>query len=165
MKLHDNKFTIAIYFEVCARIEGLCAELYHYYSAIYQDNEDVSLLWEKTAREEENHQKQFELAYKLREEVDFELEANLESANKICQKLKNLLDHVHKNPPDIITALTRAIEMEERLASLHMENAVRFKDKMVQRLFQALQDYDQDHIKALQHCLSVMTLHQSEMVG
>jgi len=165
MKQHDNNFTIPMYFEVCARIEGLCAELYHYYSTVYQENEEVSQLWKKTAQEEENHQKQFELAYRLRDEVDFELESNLESAKKICQKLKNLLDHVHRNPPDIVTALTKAIEMEERLASLHMENSVRFKDKMVQKLFQALQDYDQDHIKSLQHCLSVMTLHQSEMVG
>jgi rubrerythrin len=165
MKQHDKKFTISIYFEVCAKIEGLCAELYHYYSAVYQDNEEVSQLWKKTAQEEENHQKQFELAYRLRDEVDFELEENLDHANKIRLKLKNLLDHVHQNPPDIVTALTRAIEMEERLACLHMENAVRFKDKMVQKLFQALQDYDQDHVKALQHCLSHLTLHKSEMVG
>jgi rubrerythrin len=165
MKQDDNKFTVSIYFDVCAKIEGLCAELYHYYSVVYQDNEDVSQLWKKTALEEENHQKQFELAYRLRDEVDFDLQVNLESANKICRKMWNLLDHVRQHPPDIVTALTKAIEMEEHLASLHMENAVLFKDIMVQRLFQALQNYDQDHIKAMQHCLSAVTLYQSEMVG
>ena len=165
MQQSNAKETISRFFELCAKIEGVCAELYHYYSELHHDNEDISRLWKKTAQEEENHQKQFELAYRLREDAGFELEFDLERAERIYQKLVVLLAHVQQNPPDIITALTRAIEMEERLADLHMENAVRFKDKSIKSLFQALSEFDQDHVKTLRHSLAVMTLSQSEMVG
>jgi len=32
-------------------------------------------------------------------------------------------------------------------------------------MFQALQAFDQDHIKSLHHCLAVMMLPKAEMVG
>jgi rubrerythrin len=139
--------------------------LYHYYSELYLEDREISLLWKKTAMEEENHKQQFELAYRLRDEIDMELEADMEVVVGINRKLTNLLEHVRQSPPDIITALSKAIDLEQRLAGLHMENSVIFKDKAIQKLFQALSEYDQDHVKSLQHYLSVVTLHQSEMVG
>lgn len=161
----DSKRSISLFFDVCAKIEGVCAELYHYYGVIHRDNEDVSRLWIKTALEEENHQNQFKLAYRLRNDVEFELESDLARADRIYQKLIKLLEHVRRHPPDIITALTKAIEMEESLADLHVENAVRFTDQATQKMFKALGEFDQDHVKSLRHSLAIVTLSQSEMVG
>jgi len=156
---------ITHFFDVCASIEGSCAELYHYYSDIYKDLDDVSRLWKKTALEEENHQKQFQLAYRIREDVGFDLKADIDRINRIHQKLIALLEHVRQNPPDVVTALTRAIEMEESIADLHLESSVRFHDESIRKMFQALQEFDQDHVKSLRHCLAVMTLATTEMVG
>lgn len=156
---------ITIFFDTCAKIEGLCAELYHYYSVVHQDHGDVSRLWIKTALEEENHQKQFELAYRLRDDVEFDLNADIERINRIYEKMNNLVVHVRQNPPDIVTALTKAIAMEESLADLHLDSAVRFHDESIRKMFQALGEFDQDHIKSLKQCLAVMTLAQTEMVG
>jgi rubrerythrin len=165
MQLSDNEFTIPLFFEVCAKIEGQCAELYHYYSALHHENEELSQIWKKTALEEENHQKQFELAFRLRDDVKFELKVELERAKNIYGKLSNLIEHVRQNPPDIVTALTRAIEMEESLADLHLDCSVNFHDESVSRIFQALKDYDQDHVKSLRHFQSIMTLASAEMAG
>jgi rubrerythrin len=139
--------------------------LYHYYSDIHKDNEDVSSLWKKTAMEEENHQKQFELAYRLRDDTGIDLKADLDRLYQIHKKLNTLLEHVRQSPPDIVTALTRAIEMEESIADLHLESSVRFHDESIRKMFQALQEFDQDHVKSLRHCLAIMTLSKTEMVG
>lgn len=165
MQQPDAKETPALFFDVCARIEGLCAELYHFYSEAHQSNDDVARLWKKTALEEENHQKQFELANRLRNEVDFDLNADLERTYRIYNKLNSLLEHVRQNPPDIETALTKAIEMEEILSDLHLDSSVRFHDESIRKMFQALREYDLDHVKSLRHCLAILTLSKTEMTG
>ena len=154
-----------LFLDACSNIEGLCAKLYHYYSDIFKDNEDVSQLWKKTALEEENHQKQFELALRIRDDVKFDLTADFDKTLRIQQKLNNLLGHVHMAPPDIETALVKAIEMEEVLAELHLDSSVNFHDETIRKMFQAFRDFDQDHVKSLKHCLAIITLSQSEMVG
>jgi rubrerythrin len=165
MQQHNSKDKIILFFDVCAKIEGLCATLYHYYSDIFKDNDDVSHLWKKTALEEENHQKQFELANRIRDDVGFDLNADMDRIYRIHQKLNTLLVHVRQNPPDIVTALTRAIEMEESIADLHLDISVRFHDESISRMFQALREFDQDHVKSLRHCLAILTLSKAEMVG
>lgn len=164
-QLDTDRDKVLLFFDVCAKIEGQCATLYHYYSDLYRDNPDVSQLWKKTALEEENHQKQFELAVRLRDDVAFDLNADLDRTYRIHQKLDNLLEHVHQNPPDIVTALTRAIEMEESLSDLHLDVSVRFHDQSVSRMFQALREFDRDHVKSLRHCLAIMMLPGAEMAG
>lgn len=166
MQVGDNNGDkITLFFDTCAKIEGLCATLYHYYSDLFRDLDDVSQLWKKTALEEENHQKQFELASRLRDDVTFELHADLDRTYRIHQKLSTLLEHVRRNPPDIMTALTKAIEMEETLSDLHLDSSVSFQDESIKKMFQALREYDQDHVKALRHCLSIVLLPKAEMVG
>ncbi len=164
-QLDTTKDKVVLFFDVCARIEGLCAQLYHYYSDLYKDLDDVSQTWKKTALEEENHQKQFELANRLRDDVGFDLNADIDRTYRIHQKLSNLLAHVQQNPPDIVTALTKAIEMEESLSDIHLDSSVQFHDESTKRMFQALREYDLDHVKTLRHCLSIMTLPHAEMVG
>ena len=164
-ELASIKDKVFIYFDLCAKIEGLCAELYHYYSDVFKDHAHISQLWKKTALEEENHQKQFALANRLRDDLMFDLNADIDRTYRIHQKLSNLLDHVHHSPPDIVSALTKAIEMEESLAVIHLDSSVKFHDETIKSMFLALRDYDQEHVKSLQHGLAILTLSQTEMVG
>jgi hypothetical protein len=55
--------------------------------------------------------------------------------------------------------------MEESIADLHLDISVRFHDESISRMFQALREFDQDHVKSLRHCLAVLTLSKAEMVG
>jgi rubrerythrin len=154
-----------LFFDICAKIEGMCAELYHYYSDIFQEVDEAAQLWKKTALEEENHKRQFELASRLSDDAIFEIEADFDKTYRIFHKLVNLLEHVRKQNPDLITALTKAIEMEEYLADLHMECSVRFNDKSVGDMFLAMRDFDQEHIKSLKRQLMVLMLPHSMMTG
>jgi rubrerythrin len=164
--MDDNKKEkLLLFFDVCARIEAMTAELYHYYSELFQEDEDVSQLWKKTALEEENHMRQFELAIRLCDDADFELEADIVRTHRIYHKLKSILEHVRTTPPDMETAFSKAIDMEEYLASMHMDCAVRYGNESIKRMFQSFSDFDQDHVKALKHQLAVIMLPKAVMVG
>lgn len=158
--------TRKIFLEVCMGIERLCADLYYYYSEIYQDIPDASELWKKTALEEENHQKQFELALRLLNETEFDVpEESLKRAYAVQNKFLNLIDHVKLNKPDLLTAVSKAIEMEENIADLHVHTSLKFRDESLQKLFKSMSEADQDHIAALRHYQTILFLPQSEMRG
>lgn len=154
---------LMLFFDVCSKIEGLCAELYHYYSELFIDDEDCSRLWKKTALEEENHQKQFDLANRLRNDCEFELLGDTQRAYRIHNKLTELISYVRKSPPDIYLAVSKAIEMEHALSDLHLESAVKFKELQTKNLFKALQIDDQHHINSLINYQSILMLPSTEM--
>jgi rubrerythrin len=164
MTTEHEQAALALFLDLCAKNERLCAELYHYYSDLFSDNAEISHLWKKTAVEEENHQKQFELALRLSKECDFELTQDVARAQQVHHAFIRLLDHVRQEPPDVITALQKSIEMEEALTDLHMGSAVRFKDTHVHELFRAMHAADQGHVELLKQFLAVMKLPQAEMV-
>ena len=163
MKTEHDQTDIALFLNLSAQIEGLCAELYHYYSELFRDNEEISRLWTIYALEEENRQKQFELAYRLRDECAFELKSNIERVQNIRHKFIRLLDHVRQDPPDIVTALQKAIEMEEAISDIHMESAVRSKDAHIHDMFQAMQNFDKGNLESLKSMFAVVSLPQTEM--
>lgn len=147
-------------------IEVLCADLYHFYSELFQDIPDAARLWKKTALEEENHRMQFELALRLMEEAEFEIPPDsLKQAFSIQYKLLKLTEHVKLTRPELLTAVTKAVEMEDKLADLHVHSSLKFKDPSIQRLFQALSHDDREHISALQRFQTILDLPQSEMAG
>jgi rubrerythrin len=151
------------FLEICSKIEGLSAELYNYYSELFLEDKESSQLWKKTALEEENHQKLFELAIKLRNECELEIVADYNKACRVYDKLSKLLSHVQESPPDIFLAITKAIEMEVALADLHIDSATNFKDVQIKNMFIALQGHDQEHIGALRRHQAVLFLPRTEM--
>lgn len=163
MKTEQELAALTQFFKLCAQNEELCAELYHYYSDLFLDDLDVAKLWKKTAMEEENHQKQFEMALRLVAECDFKLGNSVERALNVNRRFTQLLQYVRSNPPDLITALQKAIEMEESIADLHMNSAVKFTDKDIHQLFKAMYDADQGHVESLRLYLTIAELSSTEM--
>lgn len=158
--------TKQFFLETCMGIEGLCAEMYHFYSRIYEDIPEASSLWKKTALEEENHQKQFAMALRLLEEIEFEVpKDSLERALLIHDKLMKLMDHIKRDRPDLLTAVSKALVMEDKLADLHVHSSLNFKEASMQKLFKALSEADRDHVADMQRYQSILSLPQSEMQG
>ena len=154
------------FLEVCMGIEKLCADLYHHYSEIYEDIPEASQLWKKTALEEENHRRQFELALRLVNETEFEVSKDgLKRAYSIQYKLLNLMEHIKDNKPDLLTAVTKALEMESKLADLHVHTSLHFKDESMQKLFNTLSEADRDHVTDMQRYRTILYLPLCEMEG
>jgi rubrerythrin len=153
-----------IFLEVCMGIEKLCADVYHFYSEIFEDIPEASRLWKKTALEEENHQMQFGLALRMLSETEFEVpKESLKRAYSVQDKLLDLINHVKVTRPDLLTAVSKAVEMEEKLADLHAYTSLHFKDESMQKLFKSLSKADHGHIADLQRYRTILYLPQSEM--
>lgn len=164
MSAMSGMITRKIFLEVCMGIEMLCADLYHFYSKIYEDIPEASKLWKKTALEEENHQKQFELVLRLLDEIEFEVPRDsLQRAYSIQFKLLKFTDQIKSTKPELLTAFSKAIEMEEKLADLHVHTALRFEEESMQNLFKALSEADRDHVAELQRYQTVLYLPQCVM--
>ena len=162
----SDVMTKKIFLEVCMGIEALCADLYHYYSTIYEDIPEAATLWKKTALEEENHQRQFEMALRLVDETEFEvLNDSLNRAHAIQHKLLKLMDNIKSAKPDLLMAVSKAVEMEEKLADLHIQSSLKFSEESMQNLFKALSEADRAHVADLQRYRSILYLPQSEMEG
>lgn len=155
-----------IFLEVCIGIERLCADVYHYYSEIYEDVPEASRLWKKTALDEESHQNQFELALRMFNETEFEVpKESLKRAYSIQYKLLKLMNLVKNTRPDLLIAVSKAVEMEVKFADLHAHAALKFKDESMQKLFMTMSKADHEHVAALQRYRSILYLPQCEMVG
>jgi len=154
------------FLEVCMGIESLCADLYHYYSEIYIDIPEAAKLWKKTAIEEENHKKQFELAFRLMDDLEFDVSnISLNRAYTIQYKLLKLTTHVKSNKPELLVAVSKAVEMEAILADLHVHSALNFKDESMQKMFTALSEADRDHVSDMQRFHTILSLPHCEMEG
>lgn len=151
--------TKEVFLNVCISIEGLCAELYHHYSTVFEDIPAAALLWKKTAQEEENHQKQFELALRLVTETEFELSKDsLKRAYSAHNELLKLLSQTRDNKPGLLLAVSKALELEEKLASLHAHSALLFREESMQNLFKALSEADSGHVADMQRYRTTLQL-------
>lgn len=166
MSEQTDMMTKQEFLEVCMGIEQLCADVYHFYSKIYKEIPEASRLWKKAALEEENHQRQFKLALRLLPETEFVVPPDsLKQANSIQCKLLKFMDHIKSNKPDLLAAVSKAVEMEERLADLHARTALKFRDESLQKLFKVLSEADRDHVVDLQSSRTILFLPHCEMGG
>jgi len=155
-----------VFLKVCMGIEDLCADLYYHYSELYKDIPEASQLWRKTALEEEDHRRQFEFALRLMHEIDFEISKDtLKRAFMIQCKLLKLKDHIKDTKIELVTAITKALEMEESLADLHAHTSLTFKDESIQRLFKSLSEADHGHVADMQRYQTMLRLPHCDMHG
>jgi hemoglobin-like flavoprotein len=153
-----------VFLDICMDIEGHCAEIYHFYSRIFEDNPEASHIWNKAAQEEESHRKQFEMALLLMRENEFEVPMDtLKRAYSVKVRLMTHIDHIKSNKPDLLTAVSKAVEMEDKLADLHVYTALKFNDDSMRKLFKEMSDSDRDHVAVLQRYHSILCMMNREM--
>ena len=133
----------------CVGFELKLAELYHHFEAIFADDRSLSRLWKKTAREEENHAQQFNLAVRLQGVGMLRLTTDVSKAAANLQGLETFLGKILEATPSREDALDLAIRLEEQLVLLHMSSIVLFEDQQLKKLFHAMMQHDQGHISTL----------------
>lgn len=136
--------------EVCCRIEEALAHLYRYFSELYADQPQMSALWEKTAKEEDNHAEQFRLACRLRGIGIKALKKDISRVNTVLEKIQYVYSGVQKIPPKLEDALKFAIRLEHSLADYHMNTIATFDDKGLALLFTSMMKHDRSHIEMLE---------------
>ena len=136
--------------EICCEIETSCAELYMYFSELYKDDDRISKLWKKTAGDEENHAEQFRFACRLLGTNIKTVKTNAERVISILEKIRSVHNAVKNNPPSIRDSLRFAINLEESLATYHMDTIIAFEDPHLMNLFVSMKNGDIEHIQMLQ---------------
>jgi len=124
---------------VCEKAEFACAELYHYFAALFKDDREIFHLWLKTAMEEENRARLFALIAKLRHDnVIASVELELAEAEETLQHVRSLVQQVKDSPPTLREALEMGMELEAKLDRLMRENVVKFADESYEKSFLAI---------------------------
>lgn len=153
----DSFDRVWLLFDLCREIEGDFAELYHFYSSHFGEDPEIARMWKKTAMEEENHQHQFAMARRMMNNIECTANVAIDMAVDIREKVARLVATVTKTPPDLATALKRAIELEEKLAVFHAGTVVSFSDPAIKKMFSAMLGFDQEHVETLRKHLDQVT--------
>lgn len=140
------------FLDCCFQIEKLSAGLYHFYADHFGADPQVAAVWRKTAREEENHAEQINLARKLPLAIEG-LRVETAAAEEILGKMRQLVERVRQSPPPLREALASVIRLEERLAEFHVDNSLLFRDDAMRGLFAALMKHDHEHVETLRKTL------------
>jgi predicted class III extradiol MEMO1 family dioxygenase len=114
-----NSADIVKVLELCRDVEAASAELYKYFAEIYSDHPELAALWRKTAKEEEDHAKQFVLALKMRREPFIDaIVIDGSKAENALKIVRSLNDMARKSPPGMLEALRAAIKLGATRAEL-----------------------------------------------
>lgn len=141
------------FLESCRRIENKCAEMYWHFRRIFAGVEEFAELWKKTALEEENHARQFDLALRTKGAGMRAVKTDVSKAMANLKKVDAFLDQVLASQPTSMQALQMAIRLEELLAALHISSMVAFEDPGLKRFFESLMKFDNGHLSDLEEAL------------
>lgn len=135
---------------LCQEIEMLCYEIYILFADQFADDPAVSALWQKTAAEELNHARQFDVALRLGKALTFTSTLSLAAAEQTKEKLLSNLRQCRLSRPSLKGALEGAIVMEKGLSRFHMDCAVSLEDVTMRKMFESMMLADNQHLEALQ---------------
>jgi rubrerythrin len=136
--------------DICCKIEEVCAEVYRYFSQLYADNTQAAALWDKTAKEEDNHAEQFRLACHLLGTGIQSLKTDMDKVSNLLAKIQSIYEVIQTSPPTLDEAFRFAIKMEHALAKYHMNAIATFDDESLSRLFSAMMECDKYHLIMLE---------------
>lgn len=138
----------------CEELELLMEQVYAELATAHASHTQIATLWLKTSKEEANHASQVSLAMSLSGDVISSTVVETEEVDKAIVAAKKFLREVRTERPDVVTALRRAIRLEEEMASLHLNAAVRFESPSHAKLFRAMMAADKAHVAALREELA-----------
>lgn len=140
-------------FESCALLEEKVAELYHLFAELYSDIPELTALWNKTAEEEENHMRQFELAARIARSAALSHTIDPALVGQALDMVTRVIDKVRQTPPGWQAALRLAIDLEDKLGRFHMDSAAVYVDDSINSLFKSMMTCDEQHVQALRSYL------------
>jgi rubrerythrin len=135
--------------DICRDIELMNEQLYRYFAGLFAEEREISALWRKTANEEANHAKQFDLAIRLKNEMLESVSIDAGTAVSAFKFVRTVLESAKNSPPNAADAFQIAIKLEERLVSLHLECIAGFSEESHKELFRAMMACDNHHLESL----------------
>jgi len=142
--------------EACHELEKNMAKIYSIFCEEFKQDEELSEMWQKTAREEENHALQFRMALKIKEDLVESAQVDLSRIMNSLEAVKSILKRTRENPPTPLEALRSAINLERQLADFHLDCLASFKNAFHKDMFQAMMKADRDHVETLERAYLIL---------
>ena len=137
-------------FKPLTHFEGKIAELYEWYSELFEDDAEAAFVFIQLAAEEHGHLKMIEYQRRLvrknpRNFADVSLDLKpVEDALVTLATLRNT-----PHPPSLEEALRAALMLETSAAEYHFKTAMKQANPNAARLLDALGTSDRDHLGKL----------------
>jgi rubrerythrin len=138
---------------LCAELERTTGGMYRDLAAAHAGDPQLARLWLKTAQEEDNHARQFELARMYGDQLGAVgvTAVTARALVDVAQEMRRRLATEARAP---VAALRTAIELEERLADFHLTAITAFRSERLRKLFGAMMAADRGHVEALRAALA-----------
>lgn len=135
--------------ENCIQIERILGQIYESFMRQQEACPEYASLWEKTAREEHNHEQQFILAKRLACSMKTDTTVSSQPSDELVKKLALLKARVEETPLSPTESFRLAIDLEQKLSEFHMDQMNIFPDESTNLLFKSMMNNDRDHLEAL----------------
>lgn len=148
--------------KTCQRIEEQAAYLYHQLADIHQSFPEMAALWQKTAAEEENHARQFEMALRMIDDLAEKILIEKSKADATLDLLAKFQNKVANEKLDPVKSLEVAIQVEEYMFDLHVHVGLAFTREKDKKMFEAMMAADKGHVDALKEQLARLKKREEE---
>ncbi len=135
--------------KACRQVEMAMANIYFALSKVHEGVLDLSALWKKTAREEENHARQFDSALRNVDNIVDDVKTTREEAEQALERASAMLRRVQTEALTPVDCLTMAIDMEQELSEFHLHLAATFQRESDKKMFMAMMAADKHHVRTL----------------
>jgi rubrerythrin len=135
--------------ENCIQIERTIGQIYGIFKEQQAGCPEYADLWEKTAREEHNHEQQFILAQRLACSLRTIHISQPHPSRDFVKTLSDLKVRVAETSLSPSESIRLALGIEERLAAFHLDQMRVFSEEPLNQLFRSMMDNDKGHIEDL----------------
>ena len=146
--------SLHVLINMCIKVEETMGKIYNYLAEAYASDPPMETMWKKMAQEEGNHARQFRLALRMQSALGIS-GVNLES-DRIAEKLRmaeSFLKQISTQTPEVSEVLRETIALEDALADIHADVALKIPDERNRKMFQAMMAADKEHATTLSDAL------------
>jgi len=141
------------FLDTCFEIERVSAEMYRFFADRFLGDRSACLMWRKTARDEENHARQIDLARKAVDSISRVSLASWHKAAATLEGTRQIAGMVRDSPPTLEDAILLALKCEKCMESIQTENARKVDEPVVNRMFEGMIKEDREHVRMLESAL------------
>jgi rubrerythrin len=134
----------------CQRIEEIMGEVYRKLAGVESYSDRLRSIFGRLARDEEDHARQLEMFKGVPWELFVaEVTAAPARVDALLRRAAQLLRQTEDPPLSESLVLEAARELESEFRTVHLENAIRFRNEYLAEMFRDLARGDEQHVAAL----------------
>lgn len=138
------------YLNDCQKIEQVMGQVYRKLAEVKTYSENLRSIFERMARDEDDHARQLGVAKSVPEDVFFEGgRFDAKKLDELLRRAHQLLRMAEDPPRSESLMLETAKDMEMEFIKIHLQNAVKFRDAAMAELFRDMAREDEKHFETL----------------